>query len=550
MRTFAPRPATRRHSPSTGPAAPGRAPVPVRGEAAVPRFAHDFSRVPVHGRAPIRVQARLNVGAPGDAYEREAHRVAEQVTRMPVASGRGPGESARPVLPAPPQVSRKGEGAAGPAVSDHFHTSLGVGRGLDPATRSFFEPRFGHDFGQVRVHTGPGAARLAASLNAQAYTVGRDVVFGEGRYAPHTQAGRRLLAHELTHVVQQSGARGMLQRAENDTVPGCAALADSASDVDALVNGVLTKAVAVAGKPPSGDKVATAVRATLGADTSIGRTAIEDWVSAKLPATKQSLPAKSATKYAGVTYGIWSQSTFPILNPTMKLSGICVGSDKLGHFFQQGWTYQQTQASSGTAAAEEESERTEGGGYGLSTTGVYSNADQEANRQGGKFYRDLIASPSMKFAISSYISSRWSEVDNPNFYESAVGKQVWANLLTGNWAGQASSGGAAAGSALSLTLAATTTGAVAGTFTVSGMTGTGAVKGTIQYNTRTVRGENLLGFDTSPTPISGIQIDLDWVLGGQKGKAVLRSSGERKLTGSWGNGASSTDRGTWNVART
>ena len=77
------------------------------------------------------------------------------------------------------------------------------GSPLDASTRDFMEPRFGHDFGSVRVHTDERAAQSARSVGASAYTVGRDVVFGSGQYAPETQRGRRLLAHELTHVVQQ-----------------------------------------------------------------------------------------------------------------------------------------------------------------------------------------------------------------------------------------------------------------------------------------------------------------------------------------------------------
>src|SRR6266498_1033707 len=78
------------------------------------------------------------------------------------------------------------------------------GRPLDTATRAFMEPRFGHDFSGVRVHTDARAAESARAVNALAYTVGRDVVFGTGQYAPGTGEGKGLLAHELTHVVQQS----------------------------------------------------------------------------------------------------------------------------------------------------------------------------------------------------------------------------------------------------------------------------------------------------------------------------------------------------------
>jgi Domain of unknown function (DUF4157) len=95
------------------------------------------------------------------------------------------------------------------AVPSVVHDVLrSPGRSLDPSTRAFFEPRFGHDFSQVRVHTDTYAAESARAVDALAYTVGRDIVFGAGRYQPQTSEGRRLLAHELTHTIQQSSGRG------------------------------------------------------------------------------------------------------------------------------------------------------------------------------------------------------------------------------------------------------------------------------------------------------------------------------------------------------
>ncbi|MGH9508412.1 MAG: DUF4157 domain-containing protein [Terriglobales bacterium] len=85
------------------------------------------------------------------------------------------------------------------------------GQPLDPATRAFFEPRFGHDFSRVRVHTDARAADSARAVNALAYTVGPNVVFGATQYAPTNVVGIRLLAHELTHVVQQSGGNPRVQ---------------------------------------------------------------------------------------------------------------------------------------------------------------------------------------------------------------------------------------------------------------------------------------------------------------------------------------------------
>jgi hypothetical protein len=94
------------------------------------------------------------------------------------------------------------------------------GQPLDAAMRAFFEPRFGRDFSHVRVHTDTRAAESARSVDALAYTVGNNVVFGSGQYVPHITAGRRLLAHELTHVLQQSGNEAMPQEGLRIGSPG------------------------------------------------------------------------------------------------------------------------------------------------------------------------------------------------------------------------------------------------------------------------------------------------------------------------------------------
>ncbi len=154
-------------------------------------------------------QAKLRINQPGDPFEREADRVAEQVMRMPAPglphrSKKGGEED---VFQTRSVVQRRVGGDVGtqaevpPVVHDVLRSP---GRPLDPATRAFFEPRFGHDFSAVRIHTDARAAESARAVNALAYTVGRDVVFGAGQYAPGTGEGQRLLAHELTHVVQQS----------------------------------------------------------------------------------------------------------------------------------------------------------------------------------------------------------------------------------------------------------------------------------------------------------------------------------------------------------
>ena len=92
-----------------------------------------------------------------------------------------------------------------PSIANNIRSLNGSGSPLPPATRAFFEPRFGSDFSGVRVHTDSRAADTAKSLQARAFTVGENIAFGSGQYAPESEAGRHLLAHELTHVVQQSG---------------------------------------------------------------------------------------------------------------------------------------------------------------------------------------------------------------------------------------------------------------------------------------------------------------------------------------------------------
>jgi hypothetical protein len=94
-------------------------------------------------------------------------------------------------------------------VKDVLHTP---GQPLDPVTLHLMRSRFGHDFSHVRVHADAPAAASAQAVNAQAYTVGHDIVFGAGQYAPESLAGRRLLAHELTHVIQQGSLGSSLGR--------------------------------------------------------------------------------------------------------------------------------------------------------------------------------------------------------------------------------------------------------------------------------------------------------------------------------------------------
>jgi hypothetical protein len=161
------------------------------------------------------MQTKLPVSTPGDQYEREADRVADQVMRMPdsILQSQGKASAHGPSDWEHPQIQRQANGQGGAEVASDFTSRLGSGMPLDTASRSYFEQRFGRDFGNVRVHSDATAARSAREVNAQAYTVGHDIVFDTGRFSPGTDEGRRLLAHELTHVVQQDAVSGATRKA-------------------------------------------------------------------------------------------------------------------------------------------------------------------------------------------------------------------------------------------------------------------------------------------------------------------------------------------------
>jgi hypothetical protein len=153
-------------------------------------------------------QAKLKVGSPNDKYEEEADQVADQVMRMP------DGTSVQRKSQCPECMDEEDEplqrkeitgltSEIAPGVETDLRNFKKGGQPLPESTRSFFEPRFGADFSQVRVHPGSEAAQAAQSVDAHAFTSGNNIVFNQNKYSPGTPAGKHLLAHELTHVIQQ-----------------------------------------------------------------------------------------------------------------------------------------------------------------------------------------------------------------------------------------------------------------------------------------------------------------------------------------------------------
>jgi hypothetical protein len=210
------------------------------------------------------LQTKLKFGKPNDPYEREADRLADQVVRQtPVSINAGVGSrQAAPVghilqnkstgdvqmtsecpgggcrlETSEPDLQFKEQAGQTPTLTASAVQQVHSLRGGQPLTdkqRAYFEPRFGRDFNQVRLHTDARSAQAAREINARAFTIGRYVFFGAGEYAPQTDRGKRLLVHELAHVVQQgfagNGSGPRTPMVQRWSVSGNTAVSDSDSD--------------------------------------------------------------------------------------------------------------------------------------------------------------------------------------------------------------------------------------------------------------------------------------------------------------------------------
>lgn len=164
------------------------------------------------------LQPKLKIGPPNDKYEQEADRVADQVMRMPTPTqfssiNSSPTSNINNIqrkcagcAKEDELVQKKASGTTPlvtPSINSNIQSLQGKGNPLSQSERNFYEPRLGTDFSHVRLHTDSLAANTAKSINARAFTLGNNIVFGSGEYTPHSATGKKLMAHELTHVRQQ-----------------------------------------------------------------------------------------------------------------------------------------------------------------------------------------------------------------------------------------------------------------------------------------------------------------------------------------------------------
>lgn len=191
-----------------------------------------FKNIPLFSSSNLPVQTKLTINPPSDKYEQEADAMAERVMQM----GNKASFASKAFMPLTPVVQRKGTSydddekkqlQRKESTTSHQQISNGMqaylsgihnsGTLLPQDARSYFEPRFGYDFSKVRIHTNVAANRSARSINALAYTSANNIVFGDGQYNLQTNIGKKLLGHELTHVIQQTRMqRNFIARQEGE----------------------------------------------------------------------------------------------------------------------------------------------------------------------------------------------------------------------------------------------------------------------------------------------------------------------------------------------
>ena len=453
-----------------------------------------------------------------------------------------------------------------------------------------------HDFSNIKIHDNKFANCIAKELGARAFALGNHVVMGENQYAPNTLEGLYLLAHEFSHILQQRNSGiYIIQRAEvGDTfLPKGIKLDDLKSDLNKKVNKDIyyVKSILKVKKDKNEmTKLQMKVRSSLIEDSEsftsksyskkksklskdkrkelgfeiakfvfreLGEVhfifkhlaKIEIWANNLNIATTEKHgkiyhPSSNLTRYAGINSVVLQKG---FLSPLVKIDGILIGTDKIGHFFQLGYAYFCRKFPKNTINVGEEdvgeelgSDKSELGLFGLATTGVYSNADIAANRAGAKFYENLMKNYNMKFDISNYITNDWNEAINQNYYISKIAEIVWTNVLTKTWNGEFTVGKEIRGKQIKTKLDVSKS----------------KISGTYIYKSsekKSIKGKILNGtiiFHKSAihnNAVTHILIEFYWNQAKESGKGKWVSINEKTLEGTWGFDSSEDNGGKWNL---
>lgn len=495
------------------------------------RFGHDFSRVSVHSTGTGMIQTKLKINEPGDPYEQEADRVAEQV---PGVQQHPENEISQAKILITPVAQRRGveeetiQAMFGSGLTGNLQAKKEVYQnktGIPDHLKLGLENLSSMNLSSVRVHYN---SFKPAQLNALAYTQGQDIHVGPGqeKHLPHEgwhavqqmqgrvnptmqtkgvsindDAGLEREAYVLgakalqkMHVSQnRSNAKvpytffrsvqsarpssSVVQRAEIDDAPeGCADLQDSAGLIDELVNGVLRAASSI----QDGEDRVEFVYQQLGVGSPF--TKIEKFSDALSEAYQNRLTI-GETRFQGpqnpkgsnILVNAWRKGD-KALGTLLNIGGICIGSDKLGHLFQQGREYFRISITlgEGDLVAEDYGRWLEGldpdhrksaewiagmseqgwpgwdklssgmgladwmgnklgmlnvskGVYGLATTGVFSRGDLAANRGGLDFYKAVHAGVNVTFKSREIVRGTWNERINPSCFGPTMARLVAAH---------------------------------------------------------------------------------------------------------------------------
>jgi hypothetical protein len=177
------------------------------------------STIPVE--PPPVVQPKLQMGRSNDIYEKQADDIAQRVVNMPFVQRKcahceeeEKKETKQVLRKSFIQTKAESEPSVSDSLSQSIESSKGSGSPMDDSTQTFMSERFGADFSHVKIHNSSEAVQMNQQLNAKAFTTGNDIYFNEGEYQPHSDSGKQLLAHELTHTIQQNGS--FVQRKKED----------------------------------------------------------------------------------------------------------------------------------------------------------------------------------------------------------------------------------------------------------------------------------------------------------------------------------------------